>query len=1533
MDPALWELLQARADGGGEEVEAIIRLDRPRVPLTGVRVVSRFGPIATCRLTKDSVVETHEHENVLSLKAARVVGPEQVPPGRSSQWLAPTTAQTDVRRPAGLTGTGAGVVVGFVDWGCDFGHANFRHADGSTRLLALWDQRGSRSAGSPHPFGYGMLHRRRHINHALRSADPYRALGYHPADADQAGVGAHGTHVMDIAIGNGRAGGPIGIAPQALPIFVHLADRGTGGLANLGDSVRILEAIDFIARTARDRPWVINLSVGRMGGPHDGSSLAEQALDWLLAAAPNRFVVQSAGNYFARSTHASGRLTPGSMTSLRFDTDQHDLSPNELELWYSGADEISVEVESPTGQCSPDVPLGGQAPVLVAGRLVGRLYNRRRDPNNGDNQVELFLYPWAPFGRWTVTLTATSISDGRFHAWLERDEACRNCQARFAATDVDQSCTTGTIANGHLPLVVGAYNAHASRRTLAAFSSAGPTRDGRIKPDLAAPGVAILAARSAPQGSRPSHGLLTRKDGTSMAAPHAAGVAALCLALRPFVAVDLRALLMTTAQPLPLGQDLERRAGAGYLDVAAAVRGASRVPGRTARPHRPPLARTTAYHEREPDMHDLEHDLLARVSPEQLYRETMYHQTEPSRVRLDRRFQVLARPGQRPVAAPAAGDVLVRVALGEPGFGCIAVLSDPALTPRGAFVSTGLVERGGPGLYATVLERGDASSHAQMARRILDPAGRMPPGQVLLRPRAVGVPMREPPTGPEDLSEEPSPQPNLGTSPSPGGDRRSAAGGATARWADTVDQVAFREMVLAAHIERSRSRKGAARPNLTPSQLRQVRGTTVCMATEAAAKAGELLDAANAAIAHGRRTGDPAIGPTSRITAWSGYRGREHQARTWRRLFSRYYDKTLAAREQLRDGPHSRAACQYMLDVYKIPDRIAAPGYSNHQAGVAIDFRQILEGADRIQNSTEPEAVARWRHTWFFKWLKDNAARFGFQPYRKEPWHWEYRPTGEPREHVELLEDDDTEEWLDEESTQPSPEPLDDGEGAALAPPYADWYGGDGVADDALGEFFIESSISLSTTDEGTESTDDYTDAPDLSTDDLQHDDVDGGLAEFAGSEHQAIGDAGSSRAMTAIAYGPRSTPLIFGEVVAMAGDYFGSYSELSELSKSGRGRDELAWARWRCLKLPATSEPRVDEALKKRVIDRYYALASQNVSHFSAGGTGAQHYMNWHAQAMDSALSAGRGSDEGAWRVAVGKEAFGDHFLTDMFSSGHVRMPRAAIRSWYLREIPDSTERFVRYMAKFLYDRLQATDRLPTIAELLWWITRREIAEKIGHLGGEALKSFSLGDIVSLALHDFDNRGLDVVSTVDATGRAVTGGYRWRAVGDSHLTGTGKTGADTQRMATAAVAISFRDLSRIRDAGKRLGTGQMAGPARADAIKRALAGKLFPALDYVPKEDPSSRANVPLARATGRSPLEWRWGQLGDVLYREIDRAVKDTIASELADKVSGVEDPADGPAGVKIHGIRPALGAFVKHLKDDGINVLHNAMGRPAR
>jgi hypothetical protein len=352
------------------------------------------------------------------------------------------------------------VIVGVVDWGFDFDHPNFKNADGSTRLIALWDQR---TASGPDgaryrttPYGYGTIHTREAIDAALATGTPYDALSYHPADAD-AGGGSHGTHVMDIAAGNGTTG-PAGVAPEAKLIFVHLADRGSGGLANLGDSVRLLEAVDFIARTAGDCPWVINLSMGRHGGPHDGTTLTEIALDELLRAAPGRFIAQSAGNYYQSRTHANGQLRQGKSSELRFVTDLADTTSNELEIWYSGLDELVIHLEPPGATASTSVRLAETADVIVDGQTVGRVYHRAHDPNNGDHHVDAFLYPWAPAGQWRVVLSGRHVTDGRWHAWLERDEACPRCQARFVPGDASADTTVGTIANGHIPLVVGAYN-------------------------------------------------------------------------------------------------------------------------------------------------------------------------------------------------------------------------------------------------------------------------------------------------------------------------------------------------------------------------------------------------------------------------------------------------------------------------------------------------------------------------------------------------------------------------------------------------------------------------------------------------------------------------------------------------------------------------------------------------------------------------------------------------------------------------------------------------------------------------------------------------------------------------------------------------------------------------------------------------------------------------------------------------------------------------------------------------------------------
>jgi hypothetical protein len=724
MDPALRELLRSGADAELEEVEAIIRLDQPHVDVAGVRIMARFGPVATCRLLPDLILATWHDDNVVSLKCPRALGPEPVVDVGSRGDGSPPAR--DDRRPPTVTPTGAGVVVGVVDWGCDFDHPNLKHPDGTTRLLGLWDQRGPANDRSPQPYGYGTFHDRQRINAALGTSQPYDALGYHPAAADRDGRGAHGTHVIDIAAGNGLAGGPVGVAPGAHLLFVHLAERGAGGLANLGDSARILEAVDFISRVAGRRPWVINLSVGRCGGPHDGTTLAELALDHLVAAAPGRFIVQSAGNYFDRHTHATGRVEPGGRRTLTFVTDPADLTPNELEMWYPGGDELTTLLESPHGIRTPWIPLGEEGDIVAGGSVVGRIYHRRRDPNNGDHHIDLFLSPTAPAGVWNLTLEGVRVVRGGFDAWLERDEACGPCQARFVPDDVDRRTTTGTIANGRQPFVVGAYDGHSPTWTVAPFSSVGPTRDGRPKPDCVAPGVEVLAARSAPPGSARSPGLLTRKSGSSMAAPHVTGAVALCLeaARRPLASNEIRALLQRSLAPVPSGTPESPRLGGGYLDVGRLV------------------AATTAIAPRKELHMEANPDRLAPalIRPDALYRHVAYRRDDPLPASIDQSYVIVARPGEVPRMRPDRGDILVRVALGERGLAHVAVLSSPELVPWQALDAAGMPhEREGPGSYAPVVEDGPWPHPDRFARRILDRYGCMPAGQLLLRPRPIAV--------------------------------------------------------------------------------------------------------------------------------------------------------------------------------------------------------------------------------------------------------------------------------------------------------------------------------------------------------------------------------------------------------------------------------------------------------------------------------------------------------------------------------------------------------------------------------------------------------------------------------------------------------------------------------------------------------------------------------------------------------------------------------------------------------------------------
>ncbi|WP_156132318.1 S8 family serine peptidase [Paraburkholderia terrae] len=653
MEAALYELI---AEGSPDDsVPVIIRLDNPGVIPDGVRIVSRFGNIATCRLLRGAIPSVRAHASVASMKAARSYGPAIDEAGEVFEDFQDFDVQlypgpTDQRRPDGDLPTGKGVIVAHIDWGLDFAHPDFRFPDGTTRILALWDQSAPYDPKHPNRYGYGRIFEVGEINRALRERNPYSALGYDPARSDS-GRGCHGTHTAGISCGGREAGGPVGLAPESSICFVELSTTTSQGPALLGNSVAFLEGLDFFSEVARyadrieqesrlaggrpvgsTRPWdeaatgspddlagegeqrqpgslfsaltsgaslpllnaraadygigarplVVNASIGRQAGQHDGKTLTEQGIDAFLLQAPGRAICQSAGNYFERAAHASGIVRSGRQSGVRFQLMEGAKVPTEVDLWYSGMDRFAVEIQCPSAALAVVAKVNQQVKIVLAdGREVGRLYHRIGDPNNGDNEVSVFLDPGAPAGEWEVSLSGQVVSDGRFHAWIERTSAPAAHRSRFHPDDVDQSTTLGTICNGFHTIAVGAYDAHQSGRPVAPFSSCGPSRDGRWKPDLVAPGVRIMAARSRPRGADVDFPLLTVLSGTSMGSPHACGTVALMFSAagRPLAIEETRSLLLGSADAGPADADyLDRmRLGAGYLDTLAAVEAARKV--------------------------------------------------------------------------------------------------------------------------------------------------------------------------------------------------------------------------------------------------------------------------------------------------------------------------------------------------------------------------------------------------------------------------------------------------------------------------------------------------------------------------------------------------------------------------------------------------------------------------------------------------------------------------------------------------------------------------------------------------------------------------------------------------------------------------------------------------------------------------------------------------------------------------------------------------------------------------------------------
>ncbi len=423
--------------------------------------------------------------------------------------LADVTIQQNV---AGLTGKG--VIIAVIDSGIDYAHPDFRNADGTTRILKLWDQT------------LGQIYDSEQINEALQAPTEQQRYALLPS-RDLSG---HGTHVAGIAAGNGRGsdGRYTGVAPESSLMIVKL---GTPRENSFPRTTELMSAVDYVLRQAEEyqMPIVVNLSFGNNYGGHDGTALLETYLDE-VSSYWKSVIITGTGNEGASRIHTSGRLaqnlsptyTPNQQIpsqEVAFSVGAYETGFS-LQIWKSYADEIRISLKHPSGVEVGNIrsEIGTQRIVLEGTEVL--VYYGMPSPYSVSQEIFLDFIPTASYvdmGTWTVILVPGRIVEGTYDMWLPGQSILSEGTGFLYPTEE----TTLTIPSTSSKVIsVAAYDARYLR--LAEFSGRGFTRNRtQIKPDVAAPGVDIISA--VPGGGYGS------RSGTSMAAPFVSGKEALLM--------------------------------------------------------------------------------------------------------------------------------------------------------------------------------------------------------------------------------------------------------------------------------------------------------------------------------------------------------------------------------------------------------------------------------------------------------------------------------------------------------------------------------------------------------------------------------------------------------------------------------------------------------------------------------------------------------------------------------------------------------------------------------------------------------------------------------------------------------------------------------------------------------------------------------------------------------------------------------------------------------------------------------------------
>lgn len=510
----------------------------------GVKVSYRIRNILSTRLTAQQATAVSALPGVKYVDAGVSVRP-MLDLARPASGIDRLQADNSLTQAL----TGKGVVIGDVDTGFDYCHPAFRAADGTTpRILSVWEQ-GLTDGTAPEGFNYGT---------ELTTADAILT-----AEGDVTNS-SHGTHVMGIAGGRNCGNDWQGVAPEADLVFVSM-DGESNDVVTIADGVNYI----FSKAKAQQRPCVVNLSLGTLTGPHDGTSTFDQLTDAMQGE--GCIIVGSAGNFGTYPVHVA--TTDGSEMRAIVDfinTLSTSTAGGQIDVWGTAGQKFSLQIElikKSTGAVTASTTLvdastaeGTTADFQLSSSVKGSInITTEVNPlNSKPHALITFAVTRIQYGYQLALRIVPESADSKVDAWGDATYVQFATKPGDGFTPGNTSQTIGEIGGtGNRIITVGSYTTRSEYKSsptatstskldetvgeISSFSSAGPSADGRMKPDVCAPGCFIISALSSNYSSlssTPIAGYETFEgsdycwgymQGTSMSSPLVAGTVALWL--------------------------------------------------------------------------------------------------------------------------------------------------------------------------------------------------------------------------------------------------------------------------------------------------------------------------------------------------------------------------------------------------------------------------------------------------------------------------------------------------------------------------------------------------------------------------------------------------------------------------------------------------------------------------------------------------------------------------------------------------------------------------------------------------------------------------------------------------------------------------------------------------------------------------------------------------------------------------------------------------------------------------------------------